>query len=343
MTQNTIKKILYLAISLLLLVVAYFVILHTTKTVPKVVLKTKEPLTITISDVRSQAFSLLYIAAQEGYFGDENLTVNFRTFGQTPDSLQDMANGNSDLATTLEIPYLRKLATDKDLYIISSLNRSGKNTAAIVGWKSAKIEKPEDLKGKSIAVTKGTNSEFLLYTTLKRYKLKIEDVKPVFMNPSDIESAFKNNLVQAASVSNISLYNIKTQIPQQKVTIIYPDTYINNSMLVAKKETIQNKKEEIVRLLKALERAKKFANSNREKSIQDLSVALPNIATSSIKILWDSYEATLSLDNVLMEILITESQTLRDLENYDIGNIDFKEKIYSDYLSEVDKSLVKIF
>ncbi|MFO1233553.1 MAG: ABC transporter substrate-binding protein [Rivihabitans pingtungensis] len=62
---------------------------------------------------------------------------------------------------------------------------------AIVVAKDSPLKSVKDLKGKRVALNKGSNVHYLLVKALEKAGLKYEDVQTVFLNPSDARAAFR--------------------------------------------------------------------------------------------------------------------------------------------------------
>ncbi|TKC92721.1 sulfonate ABC transporter substrate-binding protein [Trinickia terrae] len=59
------------------------------------------------------------------------------------------------------------------------------------------LRKPADLKGKRVALQKGSSSHYLLLEVLKKAGLRYEDVQPVYLAPADARAAFESGNVDA--------------------------------------------------------------------------------------------------------------------------------------------------
>nr|WP_254700385.1 sulfonate ABC transporter substrate-binding protein [Trinickia violacea] len=59
------------------------------------------------------------------------------------------------------------------------------------------LRTPADLKGKRIALQKGSSSHYLLLEALKKAGLRYEDVQPVYLAPADARAAFESGNVDA--------------------------------------------------------------------------------------------------------------------------------------------------
>jgi NitT/TauT family transport system substrate-binding protein len=101
------------------------------------------------------------VAVAKGYFLEEGLQVEplLSTFGKA--SLQNLLEGRADLATVAETPVMFSILNGDKICLIANIEASPLNNG-IVGRRDAGIVVPADLRGKRIAFTPGTTSDFFL-------------------------------------------------------------------------------------------------------------------------------------------------------------------------------------
>jgi sulfonate transport system substrate-binding protein len=63
--------------------------------------------------------------------------------------------------------------------------------------KDSPLKAPTDLRGKRVAVTKGTGGHYLLIAALSREGLQFNDITPVYLSPADGRAAFERGSVDA--------------------------------------------------------------------------------------------------------------------------------------------------
>ncbi len=68
---------------------------------------------------------------------------------------------------------------------------------AIIVKASSPIQSVQDLKGKTVAVHRGSGCHFVLAAALKRVGLAFRDIVPAYLTPSDASAAFERNSVDA--------------------------------------------------------------------------------------------------------------------------------------------------
>ncbi|SDH89566.1 sulfonate transport system substrate-binding protein [Paraburkholderia phenazinium] len=73
----------------------------------------------------------------------------------------------------------------------------GRHTEAVIVRPDSPLHTITDLKGKRVALQKGSSSNFLLLEVLQKAGLRYEDIRPVYLPPADARAAFENGDVDA--------------------------------------------------------------------------------------------------------------------------------------------------
>lgn len=105
--------------------------------------------------------------------------------------------GAIDLAYVGEAPPIFAQAAANSLTRYVAFDPFGPRGEGIVVQKDSGINKLADLRGKKIAVQKGSNTHYLLIKALQAAKLKPSQVEIVFLKPSDARAAFERKDVSA--------------------------------------------------------------------------------------------------------------------------------------------------
>ncbi|WP_144137549.1 sulfonate ABC transporter substrate-binding protein [Paraburkholderia sp. BCC1884] len=74
---------------------------------------------------------------------------------------------------------------------------SGRHAEAILVRSDSPLRNVTDLKGKRVALQKGSSSNYLLLEALKKAGLHYEDIRPVYLAPADARAAFESGSVDA--------------------------------------------------------------------------------------------------------------------------------------------------
>jgi sulfonate transport system substrate-binding protein len=122
--------------------------------------------------------------------------VTWTQFPGGPQFLDGLKAGTADFAQTGEAPPIFAQAAGVPLlYIGYSLE--GPKSEAILVPKDSSIKTIAELKGKTIALNKGSNVHYLLVRALEKAGLKYSDVKLVFLPPSGGRAAFEKGDIDA--------------------------------------------------------------------------------------------------------------------------------------------------
>ncbi|ANF82998.1 sulfonate ABC transporter substrate-binding protein [Acinetobacter sp. NCu2D-2] len=128
-----------------------------------------------------------------------NANIEWKEFPAGPQMLEALAIGAVDLGYVGNTPPIFAQAADKDLTYIG-YEVSPAHSLALVVSKDSTIQKLEDLKGKRIALQKGSNAHEFLSKVLQRAGLTWQDIQPIFLPPADARAAFDKKSVDAWAI-----------------------------------------------------------------------------------------------------------------------------------------------
>lgn len=131
--------------------------------------------------------------------GEIGYGVGWSEFTSGPPLLEAMNAGSLDFGTTGAPPPIFAQAAGTDLIYALATTPSPRTQAIIVPADSA-LRGPEGLKGKKVAVAKGSSAHALLIRALQSKGLAWEDVEPIYLQPADAKAAFEGGSVDAWSI-----------------------------------------------------------------------------------------------------------------------------------------------
>lgn len=132
----------------------------------------------------------------EKRLSEQGVQVKWIEFPGGPQLLEGLNVGSVDLGVTGETPPIFAQAAGADLVYIANEPPAPQSEAILVSNDSP-IQTVNDLKGKKIALNKGSNVHYLLVRALEEAGLNYIDINPVYLNPSDARAAFESNKVDA--------------------------------------------------------------------------------------------------------------------------------------------------
>jgi len=125
-----------------------------------------------------------------------NVSVSWTEFAAGPVQLEALNVGSIDFGDVGEAPPIFAQAAGAPLaYVAATVARP--QSEAVLVPPQATIRSVADLKGKRIALNKGSNVHYFLVKLLQQHGLQYGDVKPVFLAPADARAAFERASVDA--------------------------------------------------------------------------------------------------------------------------------------------------
>ncbi|WP_432421144.1 ABC transporter substrate-binding protein [Nocardia cyriacigeorgica] len=155
--------------------------------------------TVTLKVGDQKAISIEVLLRASGQLENLPYKIEFSTFTAGPPLIEAVGAGGIDLAQTGNTPVIFGAAANADIKIIGALAATGKGDAILVGKDSA-IGSAAELKGKKVAVTKGSSANANLLLQLQKAGLGLDDVEPVYLAPADGYAALTRGDVDAWAV-----------------------------------------------------------------------------------------------------------------------------------------------
>jgi len=117
-------------------------------------------------------------------------------FPSGPPLLEALNVGAIDFGNTGEAPPIFAQAAGAPIQYVAYEPPAPKGEAILVP-KDSKIASVADLKGRKVALNKGSNVHYLLVKALEKAGLKYSDIESVFLAPADARAAFERGAVDA--------------------------------------------------------------------------------------------------------------------------------------------------
>ena len=127
------------------------------------------------------------------------LSVRWNQFSAGPQLLEALNAGRLDFGHTGETPPISAQAAGAPLLYVASSPPNPQGEAILVP-KDSPIRNLADLKGKKIALNKGSNVHYLVVQALEKAKLNYTDIKPAFIPPADARAAFEQKKIDAWAI-----------------------------------------------------------------------------------------------------------------------------------------------
>jgi sulfonate transport system substrate-binding protein len=150
-----------------------------------------------------QKYGTLVILAQQHTLEERlkplGITVEWTEFPGGPQLLEALSAGAIDFGTTGDAPPIFAQAA-RDALVYVAVEPAAPTGEAILVPKDSPLQSLGDLKGKKVALNKGSNVHFLLVQALAKAGLTPKDITPVYLTPADARAAFERGNVDAWAI-----------------------------------------------------------------------------------------------------------------------------------------------
>jgi sulfonate transport system substrate-binding protein len=128
-----------------------------------------------------------------------HVEVQWTEFPAGPQLLEGLNVGAVDFGTVGEAPPIFAQAAGADLIYVGNEPPASAAEAILVP-KDSPIKTVAELKGKKVALNKGSNVHFLLVKLLEQAGVKYGDIDTIFLTPADARAAFERGSVDAWAI-----------------------------------------------------------------------------------------------------------------------------------------------
>lgn len=298
-----------------------------------------EPLRLALSQT---PLSLpFYVAENQGYFSDEGLTLKISDVIGGHRTLQQVLEGTADLATSSEAVVMFSSFQRSDFAVIASFV-SSVDDVKIITRADTGIDRPQQLVGKTVGTVTGAASHYYLETLLTLNGVNPKTVQLKKLQPEDMVRALSSKEVDAIAIWEPFPFKALKAIPGAK-RLPKSGAYRLTFNLIAGKKHLGVRDGDLVKLLRALDRAEQFISAQPQKA-KTILVDRLKLEPSFIDWIWPSYNYRLTLDQSLLTTLEGEARWARQEGLVkDVKSPNYLNFIYTAPLSRVRSSAVSIF
>ena len=126
----------------------------------------------------------------------QGVAVKWVEFPAGPQLLEGLNVGAVDVGYVGEAPPIFAQAAGARFVYVGN-DPAAPQTEALVVQKESPLKSVAELKGRRVALNKGSNVHYLLVKALEKNGLKYSDITPVFLPPADARAAFEKGAVDA--------------------------------------------------------------------------------------------------------------------------------------------------
>lgn len=226
---------------------------------------------LTVSFTHEALETLTVVADKKNYFTDEGLSVTIAPYDTGKIALeQGLLNNKVDITTSALEPPVIEYLNGKPIQIIALMGRAH-DQIKIVARKSAGISKPEDLRGKTIGVPRGSAAHFFLDQYLAVNQIEFDQVTISYINTvPELKKAIIEKKVDAVAIKEPVISAIAADLEKDSIVFTPNKTAYKSYVYVVQNNTANRRKKAISAFLRAIIKAEKFVIENPELAMQTL-------------------------------------------------------------------------
>ncbi|MCP0887182.1 aliphatic sulfonate ABC transporter substrate-binding protein [Ligilactobacillus sp. WILCCON 0076] len=259
--KNSVRKIFILGLVVLGVLVAFFGWKQTqdstSKSLKKVIIGYQAGDEFDISKTRGEFVKKMKKA---GY------SVTFKEFQNGAAMMQALANGNIDYGRMGDSAPITSIAAGTKVTYVAAGGTKALGSGVVVK-KDSGINSISDLKGKTIAYTKGTTSQYMIIKVLKKAGLTTSDVNLVNLDQSAASVAYAKGKVDAWANWDPAIAQAEVTENSKLLINGNQSKAYNRSVIVATTSFAKNNKSVTKAIIKYSNQDMQWANTHHKKLI----------------------------------------------------------------------------
>ncbi|MFJ3640726.1 ABC transporter substrate-binding protein [Streptomyces sp. NPDC090108] len=152
--------------------------------------------TLNVGDQKGGSEAILRAA---GELKNLHYRIKWSTFTSGPPLLEAVNAKAVDIGGVGNTPPVFAAGAGSKIAVVAAWHGASKGDAVLVP-SGSKLTRPEQLKGRSVAVAQGSSAHYQLVASLKAAGLSLKDVKVKYLQPADALAAFTSGKVDAWAV-----------------------------------------------------------------------------------------------------------------------------------------------
>ncbi|MBX8490972.1 sulfonate ABC transporter substrate-binding protein [Pseudomonas cichorii] len=204
-----------------------------------------------------------------------NTRIKWIEFPAGPQMLEALNIGSLDIASTGDIPPIFAQVAGADLVYIGA-EPAKPQAETILVRNDSPLKGVADLKGRKVALQKGSSAHNLVLRALNKAGLSFKDIQPVYLTPADARAAFENGSVDAWAIWD-PYYSIAINEGHSRVLANGEGLGLSGPIYTARRAYAESNRAFVQQVLDELSAADALTRSDRAESIQILvrSMGLP--------------------------------------------------------------------
>jgi sulfonate transport system substrate-binding protein len=199
----------------------------------------------------------------------EGVSVSWSEFVAGPQMLEALNVGSIDFASVGETPPIFAQAAGAPIAYVA-YEPPAPAAEAILVQKDSPIQNVADLKGKRVALNKGSNVHYLLVRALESAGLNYSDIQPVYLTPGDARPAFDQGKVDAWVIWD-PFFAAAQKASGARILVDGKNLVSNHQIYLSTQSYVNQKPEVIKTILEELKTTGEWAKGHSTEVVKFLS------------------------------------------------------------------------
>ncbi len=264
---------------------------------------------VTFYGVKDPQISLMQILADKlGYFEEEGLRIENVYLPTVQDLAPLMVNGQAQIACATNYSTAVWSMNGADIEIVAPTANIG-GTQCILINSDIEITSPKDLEGLKIGLLSGSTQQLVFMRMCKDLQLDIDSFDIVPLQFAEQLTAITNGQVDMIATTEpwitktqnvidvtVLCSGIESYIPEASGEVNWCNTY---SCIIVQKKWLENNKENMQKIIRAIDKAVAYVNRNRESAIEILANEL-ELTTEEMKCMMENNKYEIAVDDTYL-------------------------------------------
>lgn len=285
------------------------------------------------------SYAVVWVADALGYFAEEGIRIERKTYANGPAGLLEFANGSVDAAMAAIAPFMQFAAQGGDFKMVISLT---KGNSALIGLK--KYNSYADLNGKKVGVPGlGTTHDAVLAYVEQSQNLKFQRVMgkvtdiAVMLDKGEIDAYIGWEPASAMAIAqNPDKLHYISQLP--------PIKNVESLQMIVQTKLAKEKPELVTGFVRAIRRGIEYVKNNPKEKVAEIVVkkmgdpkALPIVMTALDSVILTQPRVDMPSTKIIIQTIAKQGKIpedrAKDVEGWIAKYIDYS------FLDRAEKSL----
>jgi sulfonate transport system substrate-binding protein len=263
----------------------------------------------------------------ERAFAAKGVKVDWLLFPSGPALLEALNTGSIHLGSVGEAPPIFAQAANNPFVYVASSTPNPHGEGILVP-RNSPLRSVKDLKGKKVALNKGSNVHYLLVKLLEKNGLQYSDVKVVFLPPADARAAYEAGSVDAWVIWD-PFFTQARRATNSRVLADGEGVVANREFFIFSRDFAKGRSKDTKTILTELDKTDSWAKKNVRAVANQLSPELKIDAPTLVEVLNRRPSGIVPISPTIVSYQQNVADTFRELKLIP-SKLNVKEKVYSD-------------